>query len=87
MIQINVKLLSIKNGLIEYNDVILIRIRSKKYNLNIMKDYIPVIGEIEGYIEIELKEKVIKLEEIVGYYMLQNNQFNLFLKKEDKIEW
>jgi len=52
-----------------------------------MKDYIPVIGEIEGNIEIELKGKTIKLEEIEGYYMLQHNQFNLFLKKEDKIKW
>lgn len=83
MIKINVKLLSIKNGLIEYNEVILIRIRSKKYNLNIMKDYIPIIGELDGDIEIELKGQTVKLNNILGYYMLQHNQFNLFLKKEE----
>ena len=80
--KIKVKVLSLKKGLIEYEDVQFIRILSKKYNLIILKDYLPIIGEIEGNIEIEKKEDNIKLENIKGYYMHKKNQFNLFLKEE-----
>ncbi len=80
---INVKILSVKKGLLAYEDVQFIRIKSKKYTLIIMKDYLPIIGEIEGNIEIETLKETIKLENIVGYYIHKHNEFNLFLK-EDK---
>lgn len=79
---IKVKVLSLKNGLIEYEDVQFIRILSSKYNLIILKDYLPVIGEIKGKIEFERLKENVKLENIVGYYIHKHNQFNLFLKEE-----
>ncbi len=79
---INVSVLSIKDGLVEYNNVQFIRILSKNYNIIIMKDYLPVIGEIRGNIEIETIEETIKLENIVGYYIHKYNQFNLFLRDQ-----
>ena len=79
---IKVKILSMKNGLIEYLDVQFIRIISKEYNLIIMKDYLPIIGEIEGKIEIETLRKTIKLDKITGYYIHKHNEFNLFLKED-----
>lgn len=81
---INVKVLSMKNGLVEYDDVQFIRILSEKYNLIILKDYLPVIGEIRGDIEIERLQETIKLQNIVGYYIHKHNQFNLFLRDEWK---
>ena len=78
---INVKILSVKKGLLAYEDVQFIRIKSKKYTLIIMKDYLPIIGEIEGNIEIETLKETIKLENIVGYYIHKHNEFNLFLKE------
>ena len=77
-----VKVLSMKNGLVEYDDVQFIRILSKKYNLIILKDYLPVIGEIRGDIEIERLKETIKLQNIVGYYIHKHNQFNLFIRDE-----
>ena len=79
-----VKVLSMKNGLEEYDDVQFIRILSEKYNLIILKDYLPVIGEIKGDIEIERLQETIKLQKIVGYYIHKHNQFNLFLRDEWK---
>ena len=79
---INVKVLSLKQGLIEYEDVQFIRILSKQYNLIILKDYLPVIGEIKGKIEFEKMNKTIEMENITGYYIHKYNQFNLFLKEE-----
>ncbi len=79
---LNVNVLSMKNGLIEYDDVQFIRILSNKYNLIILKDYLPVIGEIRGDVEIERLKETIKLQNIVGYYIHKQNQFNLFLRDE-----
>lgn len=77
---ITVKILSIKDGLVEYTNVDFIRIVSKDYTLMIMKDYLPIIGEIRGKIEIQTIENIIKLENIVAYYIHKHNKFNLFLK-------
>ena len=49
-----------------------------------MKDYLPILGEIEGNIELELLDNTIKLENIVAYYMHKHNQFKLFIKEEEE---
>ncbi len=81
--EIVVEILSIKKGLNKYQDVRLVKIKSKRYQLTIMKDYLPVIGEIEGEIEIVQKEEKIKLQNIVGFYIHKKNEFKLFLKEEN----
>jgi len=78
----SVKILNINEGLIEYDDVKYIRIKSKYYNLMIMKDYLPIIGEIEGDIKFELIKDTVKLSNIKGYFMNKQNQFNLFIKEK-----
>lgn len=42
-----VKIFSLSKGLEIIDDVVSIKIKSKDYNLLIMKDYFPLIGEIE----------------------------------------
>ena len=51
-----VKIFTFKNGMEEIEEVTAIRIKSKDYNLLILKDYLSVVGEIEGFFEIETKE-------------------------------
>lgn len=75
-----VKVLSMEDGLLEYENIEFIRITSKDYNLMIMKDYLPVIGEIKGKVEFQSKEGSVKLENITAYYMHKHNEFNLFVK-------
>ncbi len=77
------KLLNINTGLVEYNNVKFIRIKSKRYNLMIMQDYLPIIGEIEGDIKLELVNDTVELNNIKGYFMNKKNQFNLFIKEEE----
>lgn len=74
-----VKILNIKSGLQVYNNVKFIRILSEKYNLLIMRDYLPIMGELNGKIEIE-GEQSLKLENIKGYYISKSNEFNLIIK-------
>ena len=50
---IKVRVFDMKNGLVEYENVKTIRIISKDYNLLIMKDYLSVIGEIVGSVDIK----------------------------------
>ena len=77
---LSVKILNIEDGVKVYNNVKFVRILSEKYNLLIMKNYLPIIGEITGTIEIEGKESV-KLEKISGYYINKNNEFSLIIKE------
>ncbi len=80
--KMKVKILNIQNGLKTYDKVSIIKIKSKKYNLSIMEDYLPVIGEIDGDVEIIALDNFIKLTNIIGYYMLKHNEFKLFIKEE-----
>ena len=80
----HVKILNINTGLVEYDDVKFIKIKSKDYNLLIMQDYLPIIGQIEGNIKIELADKVVEFDNINGYFMNKKNQFNLFIKEEEE---
>ena len=43
-----------------------------------MKDYLPIIGEISGKIEIGRSDETIKMENVKGYFMHKHNKFNLF---------
>lgn len=77
-----VKIFSLKNGYEYYDKVKAIRIKSKEYNLLIMKDYMPLIGKIEGELDIEREENGVHFSHIIGFYMLTNDSFELILKGE-----
>lgn len=75
---ITVQLLNIDGDVQKYDDVNFIRIISKKYNLIIMKDYLPIIGEIQGKVEIGRENETVRMDKVRGYFMHKHNQFNLF---------
>jgi hypothetical protein len=78
---IKVRIFDIENGLREYKDIKIIRIISKDYNLLIMKDYLPIIGEIEGSVDIKNDEVNLSFKNIKAFYMNSNNEFNLMIKE------
>ena len=78
---IKVRIFDIENGLREYKDIKIIRIISKDYNLLIMKDYLPIIGEIEGSVDIKNDEVNLAFKDIKAFYMNSNNEFNLMIKE------
>ena len=73
-----VQLLNINGGVTEYKEVKYIKIISKNYNLIIMRDYLPIIGEIQGEVEIGTEDNTINLKKVRGYFMHKHNKFNLF---------
>ena len=78
---IKVRIFDIENGLREYKGIKIIRIISKDYNLLIMKDYLPIIGEIEGNVDIKNDEVNLSFKDIKAFYMNSNNEFNLMIKE------
>jgi len=78
--KMNVTILSLTHPLIKIENVLAIRIKSKKYNLLMMPNYMPVLGEIEGSIEIEAENNSKKYENIKGYYIQSKNEFTLILR-------
>jgi hypothetical protein len=61
-------------------DVKIIRIKSAEYNLLIMKDYWPVVGEINGKVTIEADENY-SYENINGFFTVSHNVFHLIIKE------
>ncbi len=69
-----VRIFDLDKGLTEYEHIKFVRIISKDYNLLIMQDYLPIIGNIEGSLDI-------KFPKIRAFYMNSNNVFNLMIKE------
>lgn len=78
---IKVKVFDIKNGLRVYENIKIIRIISKDYNLLIMKDYLPIIGEIDGSVDIKNESTDLSFKDIRAFYMNSDNVFNLMIKE------
>ena len=78
---IKVKGFDIKNGLRVYENIKIIRIISKDYNLLIMKDYLPIIGEIDGSVDIKNENIDLSFKDIRAFYMNSDNVFNLMIKE------
>ena len=78
---IKVKIFDMAHGLREYEKIKIIRIISKDYNLLIMKDYLPIIGEIEGSVDIKNDEVDLSFKNIKAFYMNSDNVFNLMIKE------
>ncbi len=78
---IRVRIFSLDRGLIEYEHIKVIRIVSKDYNLLVMQDYLPMLGEIEGSVDIKNEEIEINYKQIKAFYMNSGNVFNLMIKE------
>ncbi len=78
---IKVRIFDMEHGLTEYNEVKTIRIISKDYNLLIMKDYLSVIGEIVGSVDIKGDNVDLTFKQIRAFYMNSKNVFNLMIEE------
>lgn len=74
-----VKIFTLTDELEVIKDVELIRIISDDYNLAIMKDYVPIIGAIDGEVTI-VAEETKELKNIKACYMCSKNVFNLIIE-------
>ena len=78
-----VRIFDLDTGLTEYEHIKVVRMISKEYNLLIMQDYLPIIGELEGSIDIKGEDINLSFPKIKAFYMNSNNVFNLMVKEVD----
>ena len=84
---IRASVLSFIDGLAEYDLVDLIRIKSRKYNLLILKDYMPVLGELENAkVEIVTEGRNEIYDNVSGYFIHADNRFELLITEDDYVE-
>ena len=76
-----VRIFDLDKGLTEYENIKVVRIVSKDYNLLIMQDYLPIIGDLEGSVDIKGEDIDISFPKIRAFYMNSNNVFNLMIKE------
>ena len=69
----------------EIDKVRIIRVKSDNYNLLVLKDYWPIVGEVNGSISIE-GETNYKYNNIKGFYSLSNNVFYLIIQEKGEQE-
>ena len=65
----------------EYEDIRLVRLVSADYSLLIMDEQINIVGEINGTVTINSSEVDVEYRRIKGYYVHDDNVFNLFIKE------
>ena len=75
-------MLGIDEGFQKFEQVDMIRIKSEKYTLLIMDDYMPVIGRIDGMVEIVSGEDTRSFQPIHGFYTHRKNTFELLIKED-----
>jgi hypothetical protein len=76
------RVVSLENGVQEYNNVSLIRIKSRYYNLLIMEGYTPSIGEIEGSVTIVSDTDSVNLTNVRGFYLHKKDTFRLMIRED-----
>ncbi len=88
--EIKASVLGFKEGLQVFEHARLIRIVSDQYNLLILKDYMPVLGEIHGKVEIVMEEedrdRTETYEDVDGFFIHRNNEFELLITEDDYVE-
>lgn len=77
-----VNVYTFKDGIQTFSEVTAIRIKSKDYNLLILKDYLAIVGEIDGSIEIETVDGKTLYDKVKAYYLNNSNVFNLLIEGE-----
>ena len=85
--KIVVRICGRENGLEVYEKVKFVRVVSRRYNLLIMADYLPVIGELDGFVFFRDGEREYRRENLKGYFMHKKNQFSLMLESEGGQIW
>ncbi|MDR1013785.1 MAG: hypothetical protein LBL86_02225 [Coriobacteriales bacterium] len=80
--RIQVQISSFAEGLQVIRDVSIVRVRGRESRLLIMEDYMPIIGEIDGAIDVIGKDFYQTFEPIQGFFCHEHNVFFLLLREQ-----
>lgn len=80
--KIKARIISMEQGLREIEHVKMVRINSKEYNLLIMEDYVPAIGEVDGTVTLVNEEEEYCIEGVKGFFSHSGNEFSLMIGED-----
>ena len=83
--KIKAKIVSMENGLQEFEDIEMIRVKGENHSLLILQNYMPLLGRLDGYVDLVLKDETLRIQDVQGYYMHKQNEFSLLVEKGDTI--
>lgn len=81
--KIKAKIVSMENGLQEYKEIEMIRVKSEHHSLLILQNYMPLLGRMDGYVDLVLKDETLRIQNVKGYYMHKQNEFSLLVEEGD----
>ncbi len=79
---IKAEVLSVSKGRQAFEGLDLVRIQSDRFTLLIMQDYMPVIGEIRGRVELQRGDETTVYDKVRGFFTHSHNNFSLLLKED-----
>ena len=82
--RIQAQISSFKEGLQKFDDLNIVRVRGKKARLLIMEDYAPIIGEVDGDVDLIGRESYQTLKNVRGFFCHEHNVFFLLLRETTK---
>ena len=81
--KIKAKIVSMENGLQEFEEIEMIRVKGESHSLLILQNYMPLLGHLDGYVDIVLKDETLRIKDVQGYYMHKQNEFSLLVEQGD----
>ena len=81
--RIKAKIVSMENGLQEFDEIEMIRVKGENHSLLILQNYMPLLGRLDGYVDIVLKDETLRIQNVKGYYMHKKNEFSLLVEQGD----
>lgn len=77
---IKANIMSLEHGYEHLENLRAVRIISSHYNILIMDDYVPIIGEVQGTISFVNKEGTAReLRNVHGFYRHSKNEFSFLM--------
>ena len=81
--RIKAKIVSMENGLQEFEEIEMIRVKGENHSLLILQNYMPLLGHLNGYVDLVLKDETLRIKDVQGYYMHKQNEFSLLVEQGD----
>ena len=79
--KIKAKIVSMENGLQEFDEIEMIRVKGENHSLLILQNYMPLLGRLDGYVDLVLESETLRIQDIQGYYMHKQNEFSLLVEQ------
>ena len=81
--KIKAKIVSMDNGLQEFENIEMIRVKGENHSLLILQNYMPLLGHLNGYVDFILKDETLRIQDVQGFYMHKQNEFSLLVENGD----